>query len=203
MDPRPPETTNAGRPAPAGGLGEGDGVDGATDRRVGRPSKPPSERRTRKLQVLLKPREAAAVKRAAAGAGLSVSAYARRRVLGLAVAPAAIGEAMSRARDGLDRSAAELGRVGSDLNQLARWANAGVPTEQAAPFGTAPPEAGQAVEPGGPAAADWAALAAEVLASVRAVRAASEAVARAADGGDGRVGAGGPTYVRPDFGGPS
>ncbi|MDT7858192.1 plasmid mobilization relaxosome protein MobC [Rubrivirga sp. S365] len=160
QDPTPPG------PSPAGGGG----------RRVGRPKKAPGEGRTRTLYVLLTPDEHGGVKRSAAEAGLSASAYARRRLLGRPVAPLALGRSVDAAQGGLVGAATELNRVGVNLNQLARRANEG------GPLGAGP---------------DWAALADEVRAAVAGVRAAAGALGRAADGDGGRAAEGGPVYVRP------
>ena len=122
---------------------------------------------------MLTPDDYGAVKRSAEAAGLSASAYARRRVLGKPVAPLVLGRRVASAQGELVGAATELNRVGVNLNQLARRANEG-----------------------GPQGGDWAALAGEVRAAVAGVRAASEALGRAADGDDGRVRGDGPVYVR-------
>lgn len=83
----------------------------------GRPTKSPAESRTAQLHVLVTPSERAAVHRAAADAGLSVSAFVRRRALGQPVTARADAQAR-----------AALRRAGVNLNQLARAANAAGPT---------------------------------------------------------------------------
>ena len=172
-------------PRAAGGGAEGGAAERGRPGGGGRPKKAPGEARSERVYVSLKPGESGAVKRAAAGAGLSVSAYARRRLLGKAVAPLEVSAKIDGAQAELRRSAVELSRVGVNLNQLARWANEGAPAERAAP-------------PTGPAgsAAGWAALEAEVRAAINEVESATRALGRAADGGDGRVRGEGPTYVR-------
>jgi hypothetical protein len=92
--------------------------------------------------VLVTPAERSAVHRAAADAGLSVSAFVRRRALGQPVTARADAQAR-----------AALRRVGVNLNQLARAANA------AGPPG-APPSVGSAL------AAKVEAALSEVLAAV-------------------------------------
>lgn len=88
----------------------------------GRPKNNPAESRTAQLHVLVTPAERSAVHRAAADAGLSVSAFVRRRALGQPVTARADAQAR-----------AALRRVGVNLNQLARAANAAGPT--GAPLG--------------------------------------------------------------------
>ena len=109
-DPEPPAS-------PSSDTGSISGPDAATQAGRGRPKKPPAESRTAQLHVLVTPAERSAVHRAAADAGLSVSAFVRRRALGQPVAARADAQAR-----------AALRRVGVNLNQLARAANAAEPT---------------------------------------------------------------------------
>lgn len=60
--------------------------------------------------------EVLAIKRLADGAGLSMSEYIRRRATGHAVPANAVA---------LGRIAGDLGRIGGNINQLARAANTG------------------------------------------------------------------------------
>ena len=104
-DPEPPAS-------PSSGTGFISGPDAATQAGRGRPKKPPAESRTAQLHVLVTPAERSAVHRAATDAGLSVSAFVRRRALGQPIAARADAQAR-----------AALRRVGVNLNQLARAAN--------------------------------------------------------------------------------
>ena len=91
----------------------------ATSARAGRPkggrpkAAPPDARRS-VVQALLTAAEREVVRRSAADSGLTVSAYARRRLLGRPVAPLVDGRAQR-----------ELNRIGVNLNQLVRAANGG------------------------------------------------------------------------------
>ena len=80
----------------------------------GRPKTAPPDARRAVVQALLTEAEREAVRRAAADSGLTVSAYARRRLLGRPVAPLVDGRAQR-----------ELNRIGVNLNQLVRAANGG------------------------------------------------------------------------------
>ena len=146
--------------------------------RGGRPKKSPGVGQTVSLQSLVTEREAAAVRAEASAAGLSVSAYVRRRLLGRPVAPLVLAATVDAAQTGLGRVGTELNRVGVNLNQLARRANEG---------------GGSGPSTEGDSGTEWAALAEEVRAAVADVRAASRALGRAAGADDGRVG---PVYVR-------
>lgn len=172
---RAAEAAGSGAPPSTSGGGDAGGR-----RRAGRPRKAAGEARSERVLVSLKPAEVAAVKREAEASNLSVSAYVRHRLLGKAVAPRQLRADVKEARLEVRRSAAELARVGSNLNQLVRWANAGAPTE-----GPPRPDVG----------AEWAALAAEVRAAVGGVASTMRALSRLGDAGDGRVHGGGPTYV--------
>ena len=169
----PAAAVPAGPAGGAAGAAASEATGGRPKRKGGRPKKPPGEGRTERVYVSLAPAEAEAVRAAADAAGLSASAYARRRLLGRPVAPLVLGRRVEAAQSELVGAAGELSRVGSNLNQLARRANEG-----------------------GPLGVDWVALAEEVRSTVGRVRAASEALGRAADGGDGRSRGGGPVYVR-------
>lgn len=93
---------------------------------TGRPRKDPGQGRTAQLHVLVTPDEREVVHRAAADAGLSVSAFLRRRALGQPVTARA--DAQTRAA---------LRRVGVNLNQLARIANGTAPLGGASGVGPA------------------------------------------------------------------
>ena len=80
----------------------------------GRPKTAPPDARRAVVQALLTEAERDAVRRAADDSGLTVSAYARRRLLGRPVAPLVDGRAQR-----------ELNRIGVNLNQLVRAANGG------------------------------------------------------------------------------
>ena len=80
----------------------------------GRPKTAPPDARRAVVQALLTEAEREAVRRAADDSGLTVSAYARRRLLGRPVAPLVDGRAQR-----------ELNRIGVNLNQLVRAANGG------------------------------------------------------------------------------
>ncbi len=80
----------------------------------GRPKSAPPDARRSAVQALLTEAEREAVRRTAADSGLTVSAYARRRLLGRPVAPLVDGRAQR-----------ELNRIGVNLNQLVRAANGG------------------------------------------------------------------------------
>ena len=80
----------------------------------GRPKTAPPDARRAVVQALLTEAEREAVRCAADDSGLTVSAYARRRLLGRPVAPLVDGRAQR-----------ELNRIGVNLNQLVRAANGG------------------------------------------------------------------------------
>lgn len=84
-----------------------------------------SERRARDthLTIRLTKEERAAIDEAAEAAGLAAGSYARRQLIG-AGAPRAVKRARSD-RAELVRLLAQFGRVGSNLNQIARKANSG------------------------------------------------------------------------------
>ena len=77
----------------------------------GRPKTAPPDARRAVVQALLTEAERDAVRRAADDSGLTVSAYARRRLLGRPVAPLVDGRAQR-----------ELNRIGVNLNGLVRAA---------------------------------------------------------------------------------
>lgn len=85
---------------------------------MARPTKPPHEKRTERLPYArLTVTERLAVETAANAAGLSVSEYARRAVLGLRIeaAPPVAGVPVGLL--------SELARIGNNLNQIARRTN--------------------------------------------------------------------------------
>ena len=75
--------------------------------------------RNRQLNIRLSEEEAAKVMRAAENAGLPVSAYARRLVVGQKVKPMVIDREQGK------QLIAALGKMGSNLNQIAKVANQG------------------------------------------------------------------------------
>ncbi|MGO8868135.1 MAG: plasmid mobilization protein [Alphaproteobacteria bacterium] len=79
--------------------------------------------RTKHLTIRLTPEERAAIDQAADRAGLTPGSYARQAVLG-APAPRQVRKPPVE-RQELARLLGELGRVGNNLNQLARAANTG------------------------------------------------------------------------------
>jgi hypothetical protein len=89
-----------------------------------------SERRVRKriLTIRLSDEEYAAIDQAAERAGLVVGSYARSVLLG-APAPRQVRRPPVERRE-LVRLLGELGKVGSNLNQLAHMANTGRPTDR-------------------------------------------------------------------------
>ncbi len=80
--------------------------------------------RNRHLTVRLSPDERAAIDEAAERAGLMPGSYARNTLLG-APAPRTVRRPAVERRE-LARLLGELGKIGGNLNQLARTANAGV-----------------------------------------------------------------------------
>ena len=81
-------------------------------RRGGRPKKTGATSRAYRVHVLLTATEKARVRREASAGGLSISEYARRRMLGRRVVPRVDADAERQLR-----------RIGVNLNQLARVAN--------------------------------------------------------------------------------
>ena len=80
----------------------------------GRPRKDPADRRSETYGLRLSPKEKSELEDRAERAGLSLAEYLRRRALGKPV------------RTRVDKEAThELNRIGVNLNQLARAANAG------------------------------------------------------------------------------
>ena len=90
-------------------------------RRGGRPRKTGSTGRASRVHVLLTAAEKARVRREASAGGLSISEYARRRMLGRSVVPRVDADAERQLR-----------RIGVHLNQLARVANAAGQVERGA-----------------------------------------------------------------------
>ena len=93
--------------------------------RMARPRLDVSDRRTRTVGVRLTSAEAVDLADRAAAVGLTTASYVRRAALGRRIRSVAV------LRLGAD-DRRELGRIGVNLNQLARAMNAGVP----APPGT-------------------------------------------------------------------
>lgn len=84
---------------------------------TGRPRKAAAEKRTRRVIFRVSEEEWRAINATADMAGLSVSDYGRAMVLtGRVIAPPPRHEVLNRA---------DFGRVGSNLNQIARHLNAG------------------------------------------------------------------------------
>ena len=83
---------------------------------MGRPKKTPDETRSLPFHGRLTPSEALTVKVNAAAAGLTVSEFCRRRILGMTVTPSP-----ARADAAL---LAEVNRIGVNVNQLAYAFNA-------------------------------------------------------------------------------
>ncbi len=86
--------------------------------------------RVKVLQVRLTPEEAAPIAAAAQAAGLSVSGYARQTLLGQPT-PRTQRAAPSADVQALARLLGQLGKVGGNLNQLAKLAHHGQPVELA------------------------------------------------------------------------
>lgn len=84
----------------------------ACRRRGGRPALPAGARRTRQVTVSLRAEEHRVLSQRARDAGRPLSVYIREVALGAQLAPLANRAAYR-----------ELSRVGTNLNQLARWAN--------------------------------------------------------------------------------
>ena len=97
---------------------------------MARPRLAVSDRRTRTIGVRLTSSEADDLAARAAAAGLTTAAYVRRAALGRRIRSAAMLRLSVEDR-------LELGRIGVNLNQVARAMNAGVP---------APPGTREAVE---------------------------------------------------------
>jgi hypothetical protein len=92
------------------------------------PEKPPSRkpRRTVRLEVRLTPDEEARLVALASATGANVSDYVRARSLGQTV-PRTVATEDRRA---LIELLGELGKIGSNLNQVARHLNQGHPVDQ-------------------------------------------------------------------------
>ena len=161
------------RPAPAAApVGNGP----ARRRRGGRPKTAAGEALSVVVVTRLKEREAARVRAEAEAAGLSVGAYVRRRLFGRPVASRVLARSV-------DTAQVELARVGTNLNQLVRRAHQ---TAADLERGGLPAGAASGTASGGSSAgATWAAIAAEARSLIGEVRAASRALARAAEGGAG------------------
>jgi hypothetical protein len=85
-----------------------------------------SEKRVRDriLTIRLSPDERAVIDTAAERAGLAIGSYARHALLG-APAPRQVRRPIVERRE-LSRLLGELGKIGGNLNQLAKAANSGV-----------------------------------------------------------------------------
>lgn len=75
------------------------------------------QKRTHRIETFVSSVERAAIEEAAAEAGMRVSAYVRARALLQPTSNRALVYAFGRLT-------AEAGRIGNNLNQLTRWANA-------------------------------------------------------------------------------
>ena len=170
-------TEPAGAQAPTGSATElKPSSSGGTRRRGGRPKKGPGAGLTVAVLTRLREDEAARVRADAEAAGLSVSAYVRRRLFGRPVAPRVLAQSV-------DTAQLELARVGTNLNQLVRRAH-----QTAADLERSEPPVGAASgaadgSPSATAREAWATIAAEARAVIGEVRAASRALAEAAEGG--------------------
>lgn len=121
--PKPPPDRPADRPAPAA-----DGGRPARGRKRGRPRIRPDAGALVTVRFKVSAAERDELKATAKGAGLSVSEYLRRRAFGGPVARAAESIVADEVRH-------ELGKIGTNVNQLARRANEAarlVPAERAA-----------------------------------------------------------------------
>jgi len=78
----------------------------------GRPRKDPRDRRTKRYGLRLSPREYEEIQDRAERAGLSVAEYLRRKALGRKIKTKVEEEAIRQVQ-----------KVGTNLNQIARWAN--------------------------------------------------------------------------------
>ena len=91
---------------------------------MARPKKAQHERRTTQMNLRFTAAEDAHVRSQARAAGLSVSEYARRRMLGHQV-PQTPGRADARRLTELNRLGLELRAIGNNVNQLARAVHTG------------------------------------------------------------------------------
>lgn len=89
-----------------------------------------TRKRAKVLQVRLSPEEVAPIAAAAQVAGLSLSGYARQVLLGQPT-PRTQRAAPSADVQALARLLGQLGKVGSNLNQLAKLVHHGQPVELA------------------------------------------------------------------------
>ena len=85
-----------------------------------------SRQRAKVLQVRLTPEERAQVAAAASASGLSLSGYARETLLGEPT-PRTQRAAPTPEAEALARLLGQLGKVGANLNQLAKLGNQGQP----------------------------------------------------------------------------
>ena len=120
-----PRDSSEPEPPPAGGrtaTGDGPPAEGgpARRRRGGRPKSAAGEGLSVVVVTRLQEREAAQVRDEAAGAGMSVAAYVRRRLFNRPVEPRAVRRSLGAVQK-------ELGRLGTNLNQLVRRAHEAAP----------------------------------------------------------------------------
>ena len=92
---------------------------------MARPTKHPDEKRSALARARLTPAEHEHVKTQAHLAGLDVSEYVRRRILGYEVPLKGTGSADPGLVTEVNRLALELSAIGNNANQLARSANSG------------------------------------------------------------------------------
>lgn len=88
-----------------------------------RPSGSEKRQRTKVAMVRLTPQEKAAVEEAAAKAGLTVASYSRLQILG--APPPRSARRPPVEKEMLAKVLGQLGKAGSNLNQVARAANMG------------------------------------------------------------------------------
>ena len=91
---------------------------------MARPKKAQHERRTTQMNLRFTAAEDAYVRSQARAAGLSVSEYSRRRLLGHQV-PQSPGRANAQLLSELNRLGLELKAIGNNVNQLARAVHTG------------------------------------------------------------------------------
>jgi len=92
---------------------------------MARPKKHDDERRSARAETRLTPAEHEHVKTQAHLAGLDVSEYVRRRILGYEVPVKGTGSSDPGLVTEVNRLALELSAIGNNANQLARSANSG------------------------------------------------------------------------------
>ena len=92
---------------------------------MARPKKSPEERRSARAEARLTVAEHEHVRQQAHLAGLEVSEYIRRRILGYEVPSKASGKADPALVTEVNRLALELSAIGNNANQIARASNSG------------------------------------------------------------------------------